>query len=94
MIFFVPEWRANSSKLEPHGVTLPGTVYGKVVLRLAEEFRDASMNPKVAEAMCAYYKVDATDLENLQSLAEQHAFVQNMNNDRTSDVVEKDEDEE
>lgn len=66
----------------------PGRIHAKVASRYVEEFHDVGMSRVLTEAVWARYKADGTDLKYITSLVERRAFVQNMDNERTSDATE------
>lgn len=72
----MPEWRSTSSKQKHRVDTFPNAVQANVVLLQAENFCNAGLCPKCAEVVWARYKADATNLEVILSLSEQHALVQ------------------
>lgn len=59
-----------------------------------EAFRDAGTSREFAEAVCTHYKADDTDLKEIPSPAQQRAFVQNLDTNRTEDVFKRLDDEE
>lgn len=69
-------------------------VHAKVATRFVEEFCDAGMSREFAKAIRARYKVDGIELKDIPSLAEQRAYVRNLDARRTSDVSEGIDDEE
>lgn len=87
-IFPVPELRAKSLTRELRDNALPGVVYAKVALRYVDVLRDVTMSRKFAEAVWKRYKADDTDLRDISSLAEQHAFVCSLGTEPESNVSE------
>lgn len=69
-------------------------VHAKVVHRYVDEFCDADMTQEFAKAVWARYKADGTDLREIPSLAEPHAFVRNLNNELADSVLGEMNDEE
>lgn len=65
---------------------LGGVVHSKEAPRYVEEFRSVCMNREFVQAVCARYNADGTDLKEILSLAEERAFVRNLDFERTSDV--------
>lgn len=86
------EWQTKGLKWGRRAVALREVVHTKVVYRYVDEFRDVGMSRVYTEAKWACYKTDGTTLREILSLAEQHVFVHNLDNDPTSSVSEGIED--
>lgn len=57
------------------GNTLLGAAHAKITPQYIDELCDDGMSRQLAKAVWARYDADSTDLETIQSLAEQCVFV-------------------
>lgn len=76
------------------GQAYPEVLHAKDAPCHAYKFHDAGVSQAHAEAVPAYYKADATNLQKISSPAEQRVFVRNMNTEPASKVREGIDDKE
>lgn len=93
-IISLPEWQPKFLKRGLLGESLLGVVHAILTPRYFDKFSDAGMSPEFAKAVWLCYKAGGTDLSEILSLAEQRAFLRNLDTRRPSDVLKEVDDDE
>lgn len=86
MTISVPEWQTTSIKLRHQQNTPLATVRPPVMPTYVEKVREMGMNREGTEPVWTRHDAEGINLDGISSVAEQHAFVQNLDRDRVSDV--------